>query len=115
MIPDKITLVDFFGNKKTVDTRPRKIVSISKETYQKIVMCVESMREYSHYFVKSFDVVDQRDNIYILQNILLEGKHLLSSDGKVDGQPSPQLIAPSYLPYAGFVIKLEETKAKGLR
>jgi hypothetical protein len=64
-----------------------------------------------NYTVTSYKVeriipTDQGDRVVVLQNIRLEGKHMLSDDGKMDGQPIPMILADEHLPWAGYLIKL---------
>jgi hypothetical protein len=50
---------------------------------------------YPDYTVDSFDLGHEvsESNTFILQNIRLTGKHMLSDDGVMDGQPISQLLA----------------------
>lgn len=70
--------------------------------------CIEG--ENIGYDLKSYDILDMVPNdgrwVVTLQNIKLEGKHMLSEDGNIDGQPIPKIIAPSTLPHAGYIIAL---------
>ena len=66
-------------------------------------------RIYPDYTVDSFDIKrhDNGDGIYVLRDIKLTGRHMLSEDGMIDGQPLPMIVAPTamYGELAGFVIK----------
>lgn len=72
--------------------------------------CVIS-HEYPLYRVKSFDVIGQKDDCYVLQNVRLEGIPQPSACGKFDGQCVPMIVAPSWMPFAGYCVKTWKPQA----
>lgn len=75
--------------------------------YPKIDILLEEL--YPDYTVDSFKIRrDAGGGVYVLQDVKLTGKHMLSEDGRIDGQPLPMIIAPSQMwgDLAGFVIKV---------
>jgi len=75
-------------------------------------------RLHPDYTVESYDVTHTlpaiSEDTYILQNLYLKGRSKPSACGRFDGMPVPMIIAPSCLPFAGYIVRVSRQQEMAL-